>query len=250
MKDKTHNILIGFLLVCMFIFKFIVFYTTAGISLISFSFPFSLLFFGMVLYLIFSNRRWSIRKKWGWYLAWNVLVSGLMFIDLYYNSYFDQFPVIALLGQLSMLDHLQKTMAKMFNFAFVVILLDLPVLAVLTAKKVSFSIPKCVAARVGSVAIMAVYLLTVVLPTTPVDMVTALQRSEIFSFHGHDVRNFLTGYNSVQRWRHWRRMRMRRSPCRRFQSPGITAWRRGGISLSSSWSPFRIFLSVRPMMGR
>ncbi len=198
MKDKTHNILIGFLLVCMFIFKFIVFYTTAGISLISFSFPFSLLFFGMVLYLIFSNRRWSIRKKWGWYLAWNVLVSGLMFIDLYYNSYFDQFPVIALLGQLSMLDHLQKTMAKMFNFAFVVILLDLPVLAVLTAKKVSFSIPKCVAARVGSVAIMAVYLLTVVLPTTPVDMVTALQRSEIFSFHGHDVRNFLTGYNSVQ----------------------------------------------------
>jgi arylsulfatase len=182
----------------MFIFKFIVFYTTAGISMISFSFPFSLLFFGMVMYLIFSNRRWSIRKKWGWYLAWNVLVSALMFIDLYYNSYFDQFPVIALLGQLSMLDHLQKTMAKMFNIAFVVILMDLPVLVVLTVKKVPFSIPKCVVARVGTVAIMAVYLLTVVLPTTPVDMVTALQRSEIFSFHGHDVRNFLTGYNSVQ----------------------------------------------------
>lgn len=198
MKSKTHNILIGFLLVCMFIFKFIVFYTTAGISLISFSFPFSLLFFGMVMYLIFSNRRWSIRKKWGWYLAWNVLVSGLMFVDLYYNSYFDQFPVIALLGQLSMLDHLQKTMAKMFNIAFVVILMDLPVLVVLTVKKVPYSIPKCVVARVGTVAIMAVYLLTVVLPTTPVDMVTALQRSEIFSFHGHDVRNFLTGYNSVQ----------------------------------------------------
>lgn len=198
MKGKTFTILIGALLVCMFIFKFIVFYTTAGISLISFSFPFSLLFFGMVMYLIFSNRRWSIRKKWGWYLAWNVLVSALMFIDLYYNSYFDQFPVIALLGQLSMLDHLQKTMAKMFNIAFVVILMDLPVLVVLTVKKVPFSIPKCVVARVGTVAIMAVYLLTVVLPTTPVDMVTALQRSEIFSFHGHDVRNFLTGYNSVQ----------------------------------------------------
>ncbi|MBC8543640.1 LTA synthase family protein [Bianquea renquensis] len=198
MKGKTFTILIGALLVCMFIFKFIVFYTTAGISMISFSFPFSLLFFGMVMYLIFSNRRWSIRKKWGWYLAWNVLVSALMFIDLYYNSYFDQFPVIALLGQLSMLDHLQKTMAKMFNIAFVVILMDLPVLVVLTVKKVPFSIPKCVVARVGTVAIMAVYLLTVVLPTTPVDMVTALQRSEIFSFHGHDVRNFLTGYNSVQ----------------------------------------------------
>ena len=198
MKGKTFTILIGALLVCMFIFKFIVFYTTAGISMISFSFPFSLLFFGMVIYLIFSNRRWSIRKKWGWYLAWNVLVSALMFIDLYYNSYFDQFPVIALLGQLSMLDHLQKTMAKMFNIAFVVILMDLPVLVVLTVKKVPFSIPKCVVARVGTVAIMAVYLLTVVLPTTPVDMVTALQRSEIFSFHGHDVRNFLTGYNSVQ----------------------------------------------------
>ncbi|MFQ9799747.1 MAG: hypothetical protein ACLR23_13345 [Clostridia bacterium] len=97
-----------------------------------------------------------------------------------------------------MLDHLQKTMAKMFNIAFVVILMDLPVLVVLTVKKVPFSIPKCVVARVGTVAIMAVYLLTVVLPTTPVDMVTALQRSEIFSFHGHDVRNFLTGYNSVQ----------------------------------------------------
>ena len=198
MKGKTFTILIGARLVCMFIFKFIVFYTTAGISMISFSFPFSLLFFGMVMYLIFSNRRWSIRKKWGWYLAWNVLVSALMFIDLYYNSYFDQFPVIALLGQLSMLDHLQKTMAKMFNIAFVVILMDLPVLVVLTVKKVPFSIPKCVVARVGTVAIMAVYLLTVVLPTTPVDMVTALQRSEIFSFHGHDVRNFLTGYNSVQ----------------------------------------------------
>ena len=180
MKGKTFTILIGALLVCMFIFKFIVFYTTAGISLISFSFPFSLLFFGMVMYLIFSNRRWSIRKKWGWYLAWNVLVSALMFIDLYYNSYFDQFTVIALLGQLSMLDHLQKTMAKMFNIAFVVILMDLPVLVVLTVKKVPFSIPKCVVARVGTVAIMAVYLLTVVLPTTPVDMVTALQRSEIF----------------------------------------------------------------------
>ncbi|MFQ9799238.1 MAG: hypothetical protein ACLR23_10260 [Clostridia bacterium] len=112
---KRKNLLWACVLTALFIFKFIVFYVSADLPLIGIGYPFTMVFFGMLAYCIFSARKSSARKKWVQYLLLDAVVSIVMFIDLYYNTYYDQLPVLGLLSLISMMQKCRAGRWKSFS---------------------------------------------------------------------------------------------------------------------------------------
>ena len=142
---KRKNLLWACVLTALFIFKFTVFYVSADLPLIGIGYPFTMVFFGMLAYCIFSARKSSARKKWVQYLLLDAVVSIVMFIDLYYNTYYDQLPVLGLLSLISMMQKMQGgTVEELFDISFLLMVADLPlILALLSASvcQVFYSFP-------------------------------------------------------------------------------------------------------------
>ncbi|MFR3484186.1 MAG: LTA synthase family protein [Clostridia bacterium] len=157
-----------------------------------------MVFFGMLAYCIFSARKSSARKKWVQYLLLDAVVSIVMFIDLYYNTYYDQLPVLGLLSLISMMQKMQGgTVEELFDISFLLMVADLPLILALLIKKVDFSIPKVRWMPIVSVSLSGLLLFSI-FTNTQWDIPTAMQHSELFTYHARDVKNFLTGYKTVE----------------------------------------------------
>ncbi|MBC8545060.1 LTA synthase family protein [Bianquea renquensis] len=195
---KRKNLLWACVLTALFIFKFTVFYVSADLPLIGIGYPFTMVFFGMLAYCIFSARKSSARKKWVQYLLLDAVVSIVMFIDLYYNTYYDQLPVLGLLSLISMMQKMQGgTVEELFDISFLLMVADLPLILALLIKKVDFSIPKVRWMPIVSVSLSGLLLFSI-FTNTQWDIPTAMQHSELFTYHARDVKNFLTGYKTVE----------------------------------------------------
>ena len=176
---KRKNLLWACVLTALFIFKFTVFYVSADLPLIGIGYPFTMVFFGMLAYCIFSARKSSARKKWGQYLLLDAVVSIVMFIDLYYNSYYDHLPVLGLLSLISMMQKMQGgTVEELFDISFLLMVADLPLILALLIKKVDFSIPKVRWMPIVSVSLSGLLLFSI-FTNTQWDIPTAMQHSDL-----------------------------------------------------------------------